>query len=180
MTGTDLPDGVRLLPLEKHGDDRGWISEVFRRDRVPGQDPCQWNVTVSQPNVLRGLHVHARHRDYLVVVQGRLNVALFDIRPESPTYRSGAIISLSSEDLSALCVPVGVLHGFYSPGPAVYIYGIDAYFDPRDEMGCHWTDPALALDWPFTNPVLSERDRRAGTLAALEAQFQAARPAAAG
>jgi dTDP-4-dehydrorhamnose 3,5-epimerase len=180
MTRTDLPDGVDLLPLKKHADDRGWVSEVFRRDRVPGQDPCQWNVTVSQPNVLRGMHVHARHRDYLVVVQGKLSVALFDIRPESPTYRSGTVLSLAEDGLSALRLPVGVLHGFYSPEQAVYIYGLDTYFDPRDEMGCHWRDPAIKLNWPVADPVLSERDRCAGTLIALEAQFQAARLAAAG
>jgi len=174
MTGCFLPDGVELLSLDMHRDDRGWVSEVFRRDRVPGQDPCQWNATVSQPNVLRGMHVHARHRDYLVVLQGRMSVGLFDIRKGSPSYRRGTIVTLSGENLAALRVPVGVMHGFYAHDSAVYMYGVDAYFDPRDEMGCHWSDPGLGLQWPCSDPVLSERDRRAGTLDAVEAQFRAA------
>lgn len=173
MIRTDLPDGVALQPLEMHRDDRGWVSEMFRRDRVPGQDPCQWNATVSKPNVLRGMHVHARHRDYLVVLQGRMSVGLFDIRRASPSYHSGTIVTLTGDNLAALRIPTGVMHGFYSHDATVYAYGLDGYFDPRDEMGCHWTDPAFGLEWPCVDPVLSERDRRAGSLADLEARFHA-------
>jgi len=170
----DLPSGVELLPLEQHRDDRGWLSEIFRDDRSPPLRPCQWNATVSEPNVLRGMHAHFRHRDYLVVVHGRLSVGLFDIREESATYRSGAIVEVSGDAVSALCVPVGVLHGFYSHAQTIYIYGVDAYFDPSDELGCHWSDPGLNLEWPCTAPVLSPRDRNAGTLHQVEEQFRAA------
>ncbi len=174
MVKTDLPSGVEVLALDVHRDERGWVSEVFRRDRVAGQDPCQWNATVSRAHVLRGMHVHAKHRDYLVVLQGRVSVALFDIRAGSPSYRRGTIIEVSGDDLCAIRTPIGVLHGFYCHAPTVYVYGLDAYFDPRDEMGCHWADPDLKLDWPCSDPLLSERDRRAGTLAEAEAQYRAA------
>ncbi len=174
MIETDLPPGVEILPLEMHRDERGWVSEVFRRDRARGPGPCQWNATVSRPNVMRGMHVHAKHNDYLVVVQGRMSVGLFDIRKDSPWYRRGTIVTLSGDDLSALVTPTGVMHGFYCHEPTVYVYGVDAYFDPRDEIGCHWADPGLKLDWPCADPILSERDRRAGTLAEVEAQYRAA------
>ena len=168
---SELPRDVEILPLVKHLDARGWLSEVFRKDRVD-HDPCQWNVTASEPNVLRGMHVHVRHRDYLVVLQGRMSIGLFDIRPESPTYRHAAMVTLAGERLSALRVPVGVMHGFYSHEPTIYLYGVDAYYDATDELGCHWADPRLSLAWPCTDPVLCERDARAGTLDDVEAQYR--------
>lgn len=171
VTGA-LPLDVEILPLVKHRDARGWLSEVFRKDRV-AHDPCQWNVTASEPNVLRGMHVHIRHRDYLVVLQGRMSVGLFDIRPQSPTQRHAAMVTLAGEPLSALRVPVGVMHGFYVHEPTIYLYGVDAYFDAADELSCHWADPRLSLTWPCAAPVLSERDSRAGTLEHVEAQYRA-------
>ena len=166
-----LPRDVAILPLVKHRDARGWLSEVFRRDRID-HDPCQWNVTASEPNVLRGMHVHVRHRDYLVVLQGRLSVGLFDIRPQSPTYHRPAMVTLAGDRLAALRVPVGVMHGFYSHEPTIYLYGVDAYYVAADELGCHWADPRLSLAWPCTAPALSERDARAGTLDDVEAQYR--------
>ena len=167
-----LPLEVEILPLVKHRDTRGWLSEVFRKDRV-AHDPCQWNVTASEPNVLRGMHVHVRHRDYLVVLQGRMSVGLFDIRSQSPTYHGGAMVTLAGDQLSALRVPVGVMHGFYAHEPTIYLYGVDTYYDPADELGCHWADARMSLAWPCTAPVVSERDRRAGTLDQVEAEYRA-------
>lgn len=135
--------------------------------------PCQWNAVVSEANTLRGVHVHARHRDYLVVVQGRLTAGLHDLRPDSPTYRQSALVDLSGEHVSALLIPTRVAHGFYVHEPSLYLYGMDAYFDPADELGCRWDDPALGLAWPCEDPVLSERDRAAASLAALEARLGA-------
>ena len=48
--------------------------------------PCQWAATLSQANVLRGVHVHHRHHDYLVLLRGD-SVGLYDARPKSPTHR---------------------------------------------------------------------------------------------
>jgi dTDP-4-dehydrorhamnose 3,5-epimerase len=168
-----IPHGVELLPLTRHEDARGWVSEIFRRDRATG-DPCQWNATLSEANVLRGVHVHVRHSDYLVVVSGRMHVGLFDIRPDSPTSGASAMLELSADALTSLHMPAGVMHGFYSSTRSLYVYGLDTYFAPADELGCSWSDPELGLAWPCTNPVVSDRDRRAGSLAQARAAWRAA------
>jgi dTDP-4-dehydrorhamnose 3,5-epimerase len=136
----------------------------------------QWNVTASAANVLRGVHVHARHSDYLVVLQGRMSVGVFDIRANSPSYHRGALMTLDADRFAALRVPVGVMHGFYVHEPTVYMYGMDAYYNQADELGCHWADPGLALAWPCADPLLSERDQRAGTLAQAEARLRVVSP----
>src|SRR3972149_5305605 len=83
----DLPHGVSLTPLRMHRDERGWLTEIFRDEWGGGVAPCQWNATMSQRNVLRGVHVHHKHQDYLVLLRGKISVGLYDARPRSPTYR---------------------------------------------------------------------------------------------
>jgi dTDP-4-dehydrorhamnose 3,5-epimerase len=171
-TGTiDLPLGATLQPLTAHRDQRGWLCEIFRTDRSPDFSPCQWNATMSEANVLRGVHVHVRHRDYLVVLKGRISVGLFDLRPDSMTAGRSALLELCGDELQILTLPTGVMHGFYVHEPTLYVYGVDAYYDPADELGCHWADPDLGIDWPCLSPELSPRDRAAGTLAEVRRQF---------
>jgi dTDP-4-dehydrorhamnose 3,5-epimerase len=38
-------------------------------------------------------------------------------------------------------------------------YLVDSYYNPDDELGVAWDDPAIGGDWGLTDPVLSERDR---------------------
>jgi dTDP-4-dehydrorhamnose 3,5-epimerase len=171
-----VPEGVQLIPLTMHRDERGWVTEIFRDEWNVGVAPCQWNATVSEGNVLRGVHVHHKHHDYLVVLRGRVTVGLYDARPKSPTYRMPAMVELDGDALAGIRVPIGVLHGFYCHERTVYIYGVNSYFDTDDELACHWADPALRLTWPCRDPVLSERDRRAGTLAEVEAMLRERNP----
>jgi dTDP-4-dehydrorhamnose 3,5-epimerase len=58
-----LPVVIRLTKLETHEDDLGALTEVFRESWDTGVAPSQWNVTVSQPGALRGVHVHLEHTD---------------------------------------------------------------------------------------------------------------------
>ena len=168
----DLPHRVRLTPLKMHYDERGWVSEIFRDEWGVTGPLCQWNVGFSQPNSLRGLHLHLKHEDYFTTVKGDAVIGLCDVRPKSPTYRKSALIELTDRQLAALTVPRGVLHAVYSPDASVHVYGADCYYDPSDDLACRWDDPALGIAWPCRDPILNERDRSAGTLAELEATLR--------
>jgi dTDP-4-dehydrorhamnose 3,5-epimerase len=172
----NLPDGVELTALAMHRDNRGWLTEIFRDEWSVGIEPRQWNVSMSEQNVLRGMHIHGRHKDYLMVLHGKITVGLYDVRPRSPTYRQTAMFEMSSDRLMAVHIPIGVMHGFYCLEKTFSIYGVDAYYDPEDELGCHWADPRLGIPWPCHDPILSARDRDAGTLAELEVQFFSLNP----
>ena len=66
-----LPHDVEVIPLATHRDERGWLTEIYRQKWPVGVQPCQWNATFSDANVLRGVHVHYKHTDYLVLLRGR-------------------------------------------------------------------------------------------------------------
>ncbi len=50
-------------------------------------------------------------------------------------------------------------HGFASLTDLTLWYLVDGYYNPEDELGVAWDDPAIAGDWGVTDPVLSARDQ---------------------
>ena len=153
-----LPEGVRLRTLDMNRDFRGTLTEVFRNSWETDIVPVQWNITSTGAGVLRGVHVHIRHADYLITVAGTTSIGLRDLRPGSPTEGATALLRMSGEQLSALTIPAGVAHGFYFHEPSIHLYAVSDYWDTADELGCHWADPALEIAWPVTSAILSERD----------------------
>ena len=159
--------GVTSIPLEPHPDDRGSFTEVFRRSWDARPDPQQWNLMNSKPRVLRGMHVHLVHTDVCILLAGRSLMALRDFRHESPTFRAAEIVDMKA-GAEAWVLPPGVGHAFYSLADSSLLIGVSHYWNTDDELGCRWDDPAIGIDWPDPDPLISERDRDASTVAALE------------
>lgn len=162
-----LPAGVHWRLLAVNDGCAGDTVDLFDLDAAHGIRAVQWNFVTSRAGTLRGVHVHARHWDYLSVLDGEMLVGLHDMRPSSATFRRSALVSMCGATPSAIAIPPGVAHGFLSPGPTAHIYAVDQYWNPADEMGCQWDDPALGLAWPIDRPLLSPRDREAPGYAAL-------------
>jgi dTDP-4-dehydrorhamnose 3,5-epimerase len=72
---------------------------------------------------------------------------------------------------TAVLIPRGVLHGFCFVGETSYLYGLTAGWSPADDLGCLWSDEQAGIAWPVSDPILSERDRNAGSLAGLRQLF---------
>jgi dTDP-4-dehydrorhamnose 3,5-epimerase len=180
MNESPLPDGVLVRPLVPHGDERGSLAEVFRADWTPSGALRQWNLVQSLGNVMRGVHVHPQHADYLLVLSGTLMLGLHDLRPDDPAARKSAILTLTGNDPATIYIPAGVCHGFWFPEPTTYVYGLSKGWNPSEELGCRYDDPALGLDWPVrTTPILSPRDATpAHDYAAMRAAWIAAQAVA--
>ena len=155
---TSLPCGVILKKLKKLKDDRGSLMEIFRTEWSYGIEPVQWNFVKSAAQVLRGVHLHLVHSDYLVLLEGSITIGLADLRKHSPTAGRSAIVPLDEGSENAIVIPPGVAHGFYFPDQSYHVYGVSHTWDLADELGCQWNDPGLKLDWQCTTPILSERD----------------------
>jgi dTDP-4-dehydrorhamnose 3,5-epimerase len=157
----NLPDGVIVHELSPHPDTRGIFTEIHRDEWMLGERSVQFNVVRSNARVLRGVHVHARHADYFVLVVGQMLMGLHDLRPWSPTHRVSCLIALDEDRPQAVVTPPGVAHGFYFLTPAVHIYGVSHYWDKADEIALRWDCADLGLAWPSAAPLLSERDQAA-------------------
>ncbi len=153
-----LPHGVVLRPLAAHRDHRGLVAEIFRDEWPTGITPVQWTMVVSEAGVMRGVHVHLRHDDYFLLLQGAVCVGLHDLRSGSPSSRCAARLDLRGDEPTALVIPHGVAHGFFFLETTIFVLGASQYYDVTDELGCHWRDPELGLAWPRSTAQLSARD----------------------
>jgi dTDP-4-dehydrorhamnose 3,5-epimerase len=162
-----LPTGAWLSRLEPHTDARGALTEIFRAEWDTGVAPVQWNLVHSAADVLRGVHLHPRHHDYLVVVHGRATIGLRDLRPGSPTEGIVALVDMAGDHPTALTIPPGVAHGILFHQPSTLLFAVSHYWDPDDEIACYWDDPELGIPWPVVSPRLSQRDASAPPLAAV-------------
>jgi dTDP-4-dehydrorhamnose 3,5-epimerase len=153
-------DGVVVVEPKVWSDERGIFVETFRHEWVPGAEPMvQANRADRRTGVLVGLHYHLRQADYWYVPAGRAFVALHDLRASSRSVGSSLTLEIGEHDHRGVYIPKGVAHGFAALTDLTITYLVDCYYDPADELGLAWDDPALAIDWPLDAPIVSDRDR---------------------
>lgn len=171
FTPLALPEVILVAP-EVFGDDRGFFLETWHRTKWAeggiDVDFVQTNHSRSVGPVLRGLHAQrTRPQGKLVrAVEGTIFDVAVDIRPSSATFGRWVGATLSAENHHQLWVPPGFAHGFCVVGEVAQVeYACSDVYWREDEVGILWSDPAIAIDWPVTQPILSAKDRDAPTLA---------------
>jgi dTDP-4-dehydrorhamnose 3,5-epimerase len=166
-------DGVVVITPTVHGDERGLFVETYRREWFPeGREMVQGNRSDKQAGAVVGLHFHRHQADYWYVPRGRARVVLHDLRTGSATEGATMAFDIGEHDHRGVWIPPGVAHGFAALTDVTMTYLVDRYYDPADELGVAWDDPAIAADWglpPGTTVVLSARDRSNPSRAELSA-----------
>ena len=169
FTRTDINDVVIIEP-KVHGDDRGYVVETFRQDKLEEFigykiNFCQDNESKSSKGVLRGLHyqLHPAAQTKLVrVIQGRVLDVAVDIRKGSPTFGKHIAVELTSENKKQLLVPRGFAHGFIVlENDTIFAYKVDNYYSPENDRGIAFDDKDLNIDWILdkTELNLSAKDK---------------------
>ena len=164
--------GVLIIEPEVIGDRRGFFLETYHARRyaeagVP-EPFVQDNHSRSAPGTLRGLHYQLTKPQGKLVrcVRGAIFDVAVDIRRGSPTFAQWVGVELSAENKRQLYMPPGFAHGFCVPEEESEVeYKCTDYYAPEDERGIIWNDPTIAIEWPVTDPILSEKDAGYGLLA---------------
>jgi dTDP-4-dehydrorhamnose 3,5-epimerase len=170
--------GVWELQPEVHGDARGFFLETYHQKRFSElgiHDPfVQDNHSRSAKGTLRGLHYQLQHAQAKLcrVVEGEALDVAVDIRLGSPTFGKWASVRLSADRQNQIYIPAGFAHGFVTLTDGVqFLYKCSDFYDPGDEHGLLWNDPDLAILWGILNPLVSEKDAKYPTLAAMPREF---------
>ncbi|MBV8462606.1 MAG: dTDP-4-dehydrorhamnose 3,5-epimerase family protein [Acidimicrobiales bacterium] len=157
---SDVIRDVILVEPDAHGDARGRFLETYRRSWFPlGREMVQGNRSEKQAGAIVGLHYHLHQADYWYVLRGTARVVLHDLRDGSSTDGATLCLDLDGEVDRGLFIPPGVAHGFASLTDVTLWYLVDGYYNPADELGVAWDDPAIEADWGLSDPIVSERDR---------------------
>jgi dTDP-4-dehydrorhamnose 3,5-epimerase len=172
---TELDELVLIEPTV-HGDERGFLVETFRRNALAELgievEFVQDNHSRSRGRVLRGIHLQRGQAKLVRCPHGRVWDVAVDLRPDSPTYRRWEGHELDGERHRQLFIPAGFGHGFcLLSEEADVIYRLSSYYDPELETGVAWDDPEIGIEWPISDPVLSERDRSAPNLTEVAASL---------
>ena len=162
--------GVWIVEPAIHGDQRGMFIETYRREWFPhGREMIQGNRANRQQGALVGLHYHLHQADYWYVPFGHARVVLHDLREGGPTDGATLELDLTGDNHHGVFIPPGVAHGFAAVTNMVITYLGDGNYNPADELGVMWNDPAVGADWGVADPILSERDQANPTRAAIPA-----------
>ena len=158
---TAIP-AVKIIIPKKHGDARGFFSEVYNRS---DWEKAGLQLTFVQDNhsfsavvgTLRGLHFQTPPfaQDKLVrCTRGRILDVAVDIRRSSPTFGRHVAVELSAENWRQLLVPIGFAHAFITLEPDVEVlYKTTAPYSAANDRGVAWNDPrSVSLASPAGGP----------------------------
>jgi dTDP-4-dehydrorhamnose 3,5-epimerase len=164
---TPIKDLV-VVELDVHGDERGFFMERFHEKKfaelgLPIHFP-QDNYSRSGARVLRGLHCQndPAMGKLVGVVRGKIWDVAVDLRPDSSTFGQHFGLELNDMDGKLFWIPEGFGHGFcvLGDGVADVFYKTTALYNPAGEFGVMWNDADLGIDWPISNPTISEKDKK--------------------
>jgi dTDP-4-dehydrorhamnose 3,5-epimerase len=172
--------GVKLIEPAVFGDHRGFFMESYNQSTFEKHGLkhsfIQDNHSLSiEANVLRGMHYQLRPKaqtKLIRVTAGEIYDVVIDIREGSPSFGHWEGFHLTASNKLQLLIPQGFAHGFCTLSPNSEVqYKVDALYSPEHDRGIAWNDPALAIDWPTSNPILSDKDAKHPVLADAEINF---------
>ncbi len=167
---TELP-GVVLVEPQVHGDERGFFLETYHEQKYREggirERFVQDNQSRSSRGILRGLHGQSPDSQgkLVRVIEGAIFDVAVDVRLGSPTFGKFVAEELSAENFRQIYVPPGMVHGFVVTSEVAQVeYKCSGFYRPEQEFSVRWDDPELAIPWPISDPVVSEKDRKAPRL----------------
>ncbi len=178
IINTHISDLLIIKP-KVFEDARGYFYEsynaaLFQQHNV-NVNFVQDNQSLSQKNVLRGLHFqnppHAQGK-LVRVIKGSILDVVVDIRKKSPTYGQHFDIELSEKNKIQLWVPAGFAHGFLTlENNTIFSYKCTNYYNMASEDCILWNDADIAIKWGITNPLLSDKDKMGKPFRNFESEF---------
>lgn len=137
--------GLKIKTLKKFADERGFFTEILRRDwnDVFTEEVVQANYSISYPGMIRAWHRHLRGQiDSFVVLKGALKLCAYD----DETQELDEIIS-TGDNLQVVRMPGKYWHGFSVIGDErVYlVYFVNKLYDygNPDEERRPWDDETI-------------------------------------
>ena len=143
-------DGVKIIPLKTHKDDRGFFREIFRFSKDFGELPIgQLSHSLVKKNIIKCWHAHKYQSQWNYVINGSIKVGLFDNRDNSATFRKTMEFNVGDSPSSvAYFFPPGVYHGYKCvEGPLNIVYVTSGTYDLSDELRKSNEDLKINFSW---------------------------------
>lgn len=170
VINTGIKGLLEIVP-EVYHDNRGWFFEFYKQETFHADGIAykfsQENISFSRKGVIRGMHFQLppwEQAKLVSVLSGKVIDVVVDVRKGSPTFGKAHSCVLDAEKHNMLMVPEGFAHGFAALEDSLFLYKSSNIYNKNFESGILWNDPELNIQWPFADPVLSEKDQKLPTL----------------
>ncbi len=167
VSPTKLPGVLRITPPTIHEDYRGlyletWNEALYASLLPEGVRFVQDDVSISNYKVLRGIHGDLTTWKLISCLHGRIYAVVVCNDPDAPQYWQWEAFTLSDHNPTQILVPPkhGVGHLVMSDS-AIFSYRQSTYYSRDTQFTIRWDDPTLRIEWPISDPILSERDANA-------------------
>ena len=145
-------DGVKIKNLEVHKDNRGDFREIIKDNEGIIDKIKQVSISSTKPGIIKAFHWHKYQEDLLYVLEGEIQLVLYDPRENSPTKGKTLVILLKeSHEPKVALIPKKVFHGYKVLGnkEARVLYMMNNTYNPEnpDEQRVPKDDPTINFDW---------------------------------
>jgi dTDP-4-dehydrorhamnose 3,5-epimerase len=149
--------GCVVIEPTLYKDGRGIFFETFNETdyykMFKSEYFTQDNVSVSEKNVLRGLHYQKgeyAQAKLVRVLNGHVQDVVVDCRKDSSSYGKVFTYVLDAKEYAQIYIPRGCAHGFLTlEDNTVFSYKVDNKYDKDSETGIMYNDPDLKINWFF-------------------------------
>jgi len=158
-------DGVYIIKTQKFFDIRGEFIKTYNSDLFNNfgldMDFKEQIYTVSNKNVIRGMHFQIPPHDHIKLVsaiKGKVEDVILDLRKSSSTYGNSISVELSEYNKDAVYIPKGFAHGYkVIEQGSIVLYNVSTVYNSECDKGVLWN--SFGFEWGIDNPILSERDK---------------------
>lgn len=162
-------EGLLVIKPKVFEDERGHFFESFNKDEFIKNglavEFLQDNQSLSQKNVLRGLHFQIppySQAKLIRVIKGSVSDIAVDIRKTSKTYGEYFKLVLSEQNKTMIYLPVGFAHGFLTlEDNTIFSYKCTNFYHKDSEFSLRWNDKDFNINWGIDYPILSDKDQQA-------------------
>lgn len=172
IESTHFKDQVKVIVPRVFNDHRGYFMEAYRNDQFADMgipyNFLQDNHSRSVKGVIRGLHFQwdPPMAKLMRVTLGSVFLVAVDIRRESPTVGQWYGLEVSADNRRQVWAPAGFARGFCVLSDVAELqYKCTSTWNPATEGSIRWNDPDIGISWPIDDPIMSDKDRNARTLA---------------
>jgi len=140
--------------------------DVFRGNIAKDIPPLSFvvdSVSVSQKNVLRGMHGDNTTWKLVQCLKGSIYLAVLDLRKNSSTYKTWNSFYINEKNRHQVLIPAGCVNGHLCLSDECIFHYMQSYpneyVDWFDQEEVKWNDSQIGIEWPIDNPILNWRDR---------------------
>jgi dTDP-4-dehydrorhamnose 3,5-epimerase len=163
---------IVVLVGKAYEDARGYFMETYREDQfrelgLPERF-AKDNHSYSKKGVVRGLHFQwdPPMGKLMRVTRGAAFLVAVDLRLGSPTLGKWVGVEATAENRKQVWAPASFARGFCALTDDVEVqYKCTGTYNGKAESAIRWDDSDIGITWPVRDVIISEKDRKAQTLA---------------